>query len=343
MKKFAATAVLIAIAGAASAQSSVTLFGVVDASAKYVKNGDNKQKTLGTNGINSSRFGVRGIEDLGGGLKAGFWLESGFNPDTGSQSNATSFWNRRSTVSLIGGFGELRVGHDYTPTFFGFADYDAFGTNGVGDSSKFQSNLGSTEATDVRADNAISYFLPTGIGGVYGQGMVAAGEGTSGKKYVGGRIGFAAGPFDVSGSYGQTSVTANTAGDDKYKVATLGASYDLGMVKFSGYYSQTKWGDLKLGVWDIGATAPIGQGRVRASYVNANASGVSQFGVDTGANDANQFALGYIYDLSKRTAVYTSYARVKNKGNATFAVASSPTLLPGATSQGFEVGLRHSF
>ena len=343
MKKFAATAVLIAIAGAASAQSSVTLFGVVDASAKYVKNGDNKQKTLGTNGINSSRFGVRGIEDLGGGLKAGFWLESGFNPDTGAQSDSSRFFNRRSTVSLIGGFGELRLGRDYTPSYYGFADYDAFGTNGVGDSSKFQSNLGSTEVTDVRADNAISYFLPKSIGSLYGQVMVAAGEGTSGKKYVGGRVGYAAGPFDVSGSYAQTTVTANASGDDKYKVAILGASYDLAMVKLSGYYSQTKWGDLKLGVWDIGATAPIGQGRVRASYVHANASGVSQFGADTGANDADQFALGYIYDLSKRTAVYTSYARVKNKGNATFTVASSPALLPGATSQGLEVGLRHSF
>src|SRR5207253_1303289 len=115
-----------------SAQSSVTLFGIADVGVRNVKNGDNSIKSVSSNGINTSRLGFRGTEDLGGGLRAGFWLETGLNPDTGSQSDGTRFWNRRSTVSLAGSFGEVRLGRDTTPTFTGYADFDAFGTNGVG-------------------------------------------------------------------------------------------------------------------------------------------------------------------------------------------------------------------
>src|SRR5947207_566921 len=77
MKKFATLAVLAAASAGAYAQSSVTLFGIVDEAARYVKNGDLKVKSLASGGINTSRLGVRGTEDLGDGLKAGFWLETG--------------------------------------------------------------------------------------------------------------------------------------------------------------------------------------------------------------------------------------------------------------------------
>ena len=116
MKKFATLAVLAAASVGAYAQSNVTLFGVLDVNARYVKNGDEKLKTLGSGGINTSRLGVRGTEDLGDGLKAGFWLETGLNVDSGTQSDATRFWNRRATVSLSGNFGEVRLGRDFTPT-----------------------------------------------------------------------------------------------------------------------------------------------------------------------------------------------------------------------------------
>ena len=86
MKKFALLAVLAGISASAAAQSSVTLFGILDINARYVKNGDLKVKSLSTDGVNSSRLGVRGVEDLGDGLKAGFWLESAVNPDTGTSN-----------------------------------------------------------------------------------------------------------------------------------------------------------------------------------------------------------------------------------------------------------------
>lgn len=342
MKKFATLAVLAAISGGAYAQSSVTLFGVIDEAARYVKNGDLKIKSLASGGINTSRLGVRGVEDLGDGLKAGFWLETGLNADSGTQSDSTRFWNRRSTVSLMGNFGEIRLGRDFTPTYTGYSDYDPFGDNGVAASSKFDSNLGTLRDTGTRADNQIAYFLPSNLGGVYGRASVAAGEGTAGKKYYGGRIGYAAGPVDVSVSYGQTTV-APLLGEDKFKIADIGASYDFGVVKAMGYYTQSKFADQKIATYSIGAVVPVGVGQIKAAYTHANASGTNAAGVNVDANDANQFALGYIYNLSKRTAVYGTGAYVKNKGNATFAVASAPTLVAGGKSTGLEVGLRHTF
>lgn len=345
MKQIATLALLAAASAAASAQtSSVTLFGILDAGVRHVKNGDDSITSQSSNGLNTSRFGVRGLEDLGGGLQAGFWLESGLNPDTGTTSDGSRFWNRRSTVSLISSsLGEVRLGRDYTPTYTGYADYDAFGTNGVGDASKFFSALGTAADTGVRADNQVSYFLPSALGGIYGQVSVAAGEGAVGKKYYGGRLGYRAGPLDVSGSIGQTTVAPNAAGEDKFKAYDIGASYDFGIAKLTGYYSQTKFDQLKLGVVNIGALVPAGPGKVRVSYVRANASGTTAAGVDTDANDANQLALGYVYDLSKRTALYGTVARVNNKGNAAFAIAGGPTLLAGRDSTGYEFGLRHSF
>ena len=344
MKKFAVLAVFAAVSVSAQAQSAVTLFGTLDVNARYVKNGDNTLKSLSTDGATSSRFGVRGVEDLGDGLQAGFWLESGVGVDQGSAGDGSKFWNRRSTISLLGGFGEVRLGRDTVPTYTGSSDYDVFSTAGVATGDKFitvtDSKLGAAALdTSKRADNQISYFTPNSLGGFYGRASVAAGEGSAGKKYIGGRAGYATGPLDVSLSYGQTTVKA-VAGDDKFNVFDLGASYDFKVVKVLGYYTQSKFGADKLAVFNLGVQVPVSQaGVVRVSYVNANASTSGA----TNPNDANQFAVGYLHNLSKRTALYTTVARVSNKGAATFAVATTPTMAAGKDSTGFEFGVRHSF
>jgi predicted porin len=347
MKKTAALALLAGVSAVAHAQSNVTLFGVVDVAARYTKNGDNNVTSLASNGVQTSRLGIRGVEDLGGGLKAGFWLETGLNPDNGTTSDGSRFWNRRSTVSLLGNFGEVRLGRDTTPTFTGYADYDPFGTNGVADASKFVNKGGTNVDTNVRADNLASYFLPSGIGGVYGQVSAAAGEGTAGKKYYGGRIGYAAGPLDVSASYGQTDVSPLPGtGEDKYKLGSIAASYDFKVVKLTGYVTQVKYADEKLTIANIGALVPVGPGTIRVGYVNANASGHTPTGVSLEDSDAQQFAVGYLYDLSKRTSLYTTVARVNNKNGAAYVVDSNPALPSpnnGKDSTGFEVGIRHRF
>lgn len=347
MKKFAALAVLAGVSALAHAQSNVTLFGVLDVAARHTKNGDDSVTSLSSNGAQSSRLGVRGFEDLGGGLKAGFWLEAGLNPDTGTQSDSSRFWNRRSTASLVGGLGELRLGRDQTPTFTGYADYDAFGTNGVADGSKFVSKLGTNADTTVRADNMVSYFLPSGLRGVYGQFSVAAGEGTAGKKYYGGRFGYAAGTLDVSVSYGQTEVTplAGTS-EDSHQLGSIGASYDFRLMKVTGYVSQAKYADAKQTIVNIGASVLLGSGAVRVSFIDANASGRTPAGASLERDDATQFALGYVYDLSKRTTLYTTVARVSNDNAAAYMVDRNPALPSpntGRDSTGFEVGIRHRF
>ena len=129
-KSLLAVAVLGAFAGAASAQSSVTLFGVVDLSANYIKNGKTSVKSMNSDMLNSNRLGFRGTEDLGGGMTAGFWLEGGMAPDTGTAGGFN--FTRRSTVSLTSKAGEIRLGRDYTNSFSTVATYDAYGANGMG-------------------------------------------------------------------------------------------------------------------------------------------------------------------------------------------------------------------
>jgi predicted porin len=354
-KSLLALAVLGAFAGVASAQSSVTLFGVVDVNARYVKNdGAARRVSLSTDGINSSRFGVRGTEDLGGGLKAGFWLEGGLSADTGNAGG--KFWGRRSVVQLIGGFGELRLGREYTPTFWANTIYDAFGTNGVGSSLNVQQiqlaygpvspttgPVNGVNTTFVRTDNAINYYLPSNIGGIYGQFTAAAGEGnttgTSGaSKYVGGRVGFAAGPFDVSAAYGSANLFGAYAGE-KQKDMNVGASYDLGVVKLMGYVARATVPTFKENRYSFSVVAPIGQGEIHAGYDRSKMTN------DAGTvdNTVSQFALGYVYNLSKRTAVYSNLVRLSNGSLTNISVGSAPTGTLGGKSTGAEFGVRHIF
>ena len=342
-KSLLALAVLGAFAGVASAQSSVTLFGVVDLNARYVKNdGSNRRLSLSQDGINSSRIGFRGTEDLGGGLKAGFWLEGGLSADTGNSGISSDsagkasgkFFGRRSTVSLMGGFGEVRLGRDYTPSFWNQTIFDAFGTVGLGDSSGILQMVAPDFA---RADNTIGYFLPSGIGGLYGQAMVAAGEATAAGRYVGGRIGFAAGPFDVAAAYAEETLAAG-----KYKTANVGGSYDLGVAKLMGYYNEDKLSSAKEKRLSVSVVVPIGQGEI---HVGGQQSKFTDTGV---SNKVSKYAVGYVYNLSKRTALYSNVARMSN-GNLSQlslgSVGSSATAAPtlGGKSTGAEFGVRHIF
>lgn len=346
MKHIAALALLATAAATASAQSNVTLFGVVDVAVRNVKNGDNTVRSMASGGYNTSRLGFRGVEDLGGGLKAGFWLETGFNADTGTQSDATRFWNRRSTISLSGNFGEIRLGRDFTPTYTGYADYDAFGTTGIASADKFATTFGTAVDTNTRSDNEFSYFTPGNLGGFKAQVSFAPSEKAAGKKYIGGRAGYAAGPVDVTASYGQTDSVLNANGNQKLKIAIIGGSYDFGVVKLLGYYNQYKLADQKLAVANLGVHVPVGAGTIRASYIHADASGRTAAGVNTENNDSSQIAIGYVHDLSKRTALYTTVARVNNKERAAFVTSASPALPSpnnGRDSTGVEFGMRHRF
>ena len=360
-KSLLALAALTAFSGVASAQSSVTLFGVADVNLRNVKNGSTSLRSMSQDGIASSRLGIRGVEDLGGGLRGSFWFEGAITPDNGTAGGQT--WQRRSTVSLSGGFGEVRLGRDYTPTFWNHNVFDPFGTNGVGSQTNLMQEYGvaspvraSGATTIVRANNSVGYFLPSGLGGIYGQFMVAAGEGVAGNKYIGGRVGYSAGPLNVAFAIGNTEV--NSTRD--LNAWNLAGSWNLGFMNLMGQYhsykvDNTSGADPKQTNLMIGAVVPMGASTFRASYGRATInSGVS------GSSDqkASQFALGYQYDLSKRTAVYTNFSRVSNDTGTRFAVAGGGTATaspnnggspafggtatkPGST--GYEFGVRHTF
>ncbi|URI10405.1 porin [Aquincola tertiaricarbonis] len=334
-KTLFALAALGAFAGAASAQSSVQLFGTVDLAARYVKNGDVKRTDLASNGNSTSRLGVRGVEDLGGGLKAGFWLEAAVNPDSGT-ADSSRFWGRRSTVSLMGDFGEVRLGRDKMPTQLAFEAYDVFGATGIADiNTTYRVPSGITVAANSRADNAVQYFLPGNLNGVYGSLAVAAGEGVTGGKYMGGRLGWASGPVDVSVAYGQNEITDS----DDFKRFVVGGSYDFQVVKVLANYQETKFQDQKDRHMTVGASVPFGVGEFKASYSKIDGRGGA-----IADRDADQFAIGYVHNLSKRTALYTTYAYIKNDGTANYVVADNgATSMTGRKSQGVDVGIRHSF
>ena len=367
-KSLLALAVLGAYAGVASAQSSVTLYGTLDVAGKYVKtDGYDRRISESTDGINSSQLGFRGVEDLGGGLKAGFTYLAGINPNNGdsniavpvvasnngSGSNARSqFFNRRSTVSLFGNWGEIRLGRDYTPDFWSQTIDDAFGTNGLGSSLNVRQLYAGT-----RRDNSIGYFLPANIGGFYGQAMVASAYGTNNGgggqtattdkfgRYVGGRIGFAAGPFDVAAAYADQRRNDLIVGGSTPRQSTwnIGGSWDFGVAKVLGYYDHedlnTSPIERKEDVWHISGVIPFGQSEVHVGYTN------SKLKPSQGASTTvDQWAATYQYNLSKRTALYATASRLDNKDNTTLALPGSP----GATqvngkSSGAEFGIRHFF
>jgi predicted porin len=365
MKKSLIALAVLASASAAYAQSSVTLFGIVDVALSAGHGSVANRTQLTTSGYNSSRIGFRGVEDLGGGMSASFWLEAGFNPDSGvgqatnvnNQSTGSSpscavagptatcsvnqmgsqglTFNRRSTVSLGGGWGEVRLGRDYTPQFWNLTVFDPFGTNGVGTTQTLNSSVGGP--TVVRASNSIGYFLPGSLGGFYGQVQYSLGENlrnavnSKDGDGLGLRVGYANGPVNVAGSYSRTRFAT---GD--IKSTNLGGQWDFGVAKAMGHYVRDRVDNGASGKgYLIGALVPVGPGEIRLAY--------SQYKNDlAGEPKAKKLALGYVHNLSKRTAVYTTIARVRNSGGSAQALGGSVTAA-NDSSTGFDIGVRHSF
>jgi len=387
MKKTLIAAAVLSLSGAAFAQTNVTLFGIVDA-AIGIGNGSVSDKTqLKNSGFNSSRFGVQGVEDLGGGLRAGFWLEAGVNNDDGtgqaSQNNnqlaplsvtmkdgAVSAasnapinarnqgltFNRRSIVSLGGNWGQINAGRDYTPHFWNHTAFDPFGTNGVGTSMAMTGRTGGE--TSVRASNSIAYAYGYGFNGakVFGTGglnidlMYYMGENNSGAvnsddgQGTSARIGYAGKNWNVAVGSGKTDFAANQAAGATGAIApagnitttNFGGNYNLGVANVMALWNEDKVGSgaKQVGML-VGATAPMGQGLVRASYSTTE--------VDTsGGAGTKQIALGYVHNLSKRTQLYATYARATNDNKAKVALNGASTA-ENASSSGMDFGIKHNF
>jgi predicted porin len=353
-------AALSSVASLAHAQGTVQLFGVLDISYLHTSaDGNGSASSIATDANTSNRLGFRGTEDLGGGLKAAFWLEAGLSPDSGigqatSVDNKTAglagingsqglTFGRKSTVSLIGSFGELRLGRDYVPSFMNLtASTHPFGTAGVGNSGQMfypVNPAGSAVRNIVRASNSIGYFLPAGLGGFTGHFMYAIGEQASNAgataddgQYVGASIGYRSAALNMVIA---TGTTKYATGD--FTQSNFAVNYQFGPAKLMYLWGKNEVGVTSTTANMVGTQYKVGTGEVRFAYTTLKANKV--------ANDATQWAVGYVHDLSKRTALYVNYSQVSNDGAGTrFAVGGgNSTTTPGGGSTGYDIGIRTSF
>lgn len=308
-KSLLALAVLGAFAGAASAQSSVTLYGKLDLGFAKAAGSADKQVADGSR----SRVGFRGVEDLGGGLKALFQFEHRFNPDDGTVTNA-AFWYGISTVGLGGSFGTVNLGRQYTAAFSLATDViDPFGGYTV---AGLRGESLTKSVARLRTDNSVRYdgafgglkvaadIAETPAGGVDRPYSVAAQ--------------YAAGPFMVAASYDNP-----TGANDN--LTTLGGSYTFGPAKVSlglgrGKTDEASSRTVKQAL--AGVTVSVGAaGQVLAGYAQQ----------EVGTDDATKkVSLGYRHNLSKRTQLYTDVTRVND-------------LLSKTEKTGYDFGVIHTF
>lgn len=369
MKKSLTSLATLAFAGLASAQSTVTLFGVIDADISHYSQGGLSKTLMSTSGNGPSSLGFRGTEDLGGGMTAGFWLEAALLNDTGAYAGSVLF-GRRSTVSLATDYGEVRLGRDAPPSWWNNVVFDPFGGAGPAGGTNITKGGGSngfngtSPLAFTRINNSIQYlwgFAPnaqTAIGsGIYAQLTYAFPENISGTpaiaQYAGGRLGYTAGPMNVAVSYA-TSKGAPLPGErglySKFKDFNLGGAYKVGPVNLMAHFgiNDSDVAGTKYTHWGAGAMIDAGAGYIPISYNVTKQN-------DTASDGAHQIAVGYVYYLSKRTTVYTALSHIQNKNNGTYTFlggngGGSPGLETAfgggrtfGSGTGYDVGMRTSF
>ncbi len=326
-KSFLALALMSAFSGAAFAQSSVTIYGIVDMGLVRDDNGAGAKTSLDSGIQNGSRLGFKGVEDLGSGLKANFVLEMGLNADTGASAQGATF-GRQAYVGLSGDFGSVNLGKQKSVTYDIGDNVDPFHIGLAGDINRLFK-------TSTRTDNAITYStnsLSGFVGSVqYGFGEVAGNN--SGNRKVGVSGVYSDGPVYAAIAYEKLN---DAAGNDANagKKTFVGGTYDFTVVKAHAAYETIKGGTNDDRVWMIGATVPFGPGAFVADYTQSKNKAVDNA-------DAKQFAIGYTYDLSKRTDIYTSFSRTTIDNNA--GTKYSTIAAGGQTDKLINVGLRHKF
>jgi len=469
MKKTLVALATLAVAGGAFAQSGnaraidgsgVTIFGVADANINRITVDGSAQsvtRLVGGGSNESTRLGFRGVEDIGGGWGAGFWLEAGYNQDDGTGQNSTiantfngdkltistattaastaSYslngrqgltFNRAAVVSLLNkGFGEIRVGRDYNPSFWNNTVFDPFGTVGVGSANNvilgiasLNSQISSNPVPTVRTSNSIGW-LSNDMGGIRAQlqyafsevpafcaNNVAATVNTTNTNYCGGQSGdgnnlgfrlqYNSGPIALAMANSKTTygsdtlagtnassvlqatsaqITAAAGGVSGLYQATptrgtltvtnFAGSYTVGAVKVMAQMGQQALADAtgtgasalstgrKFNYTVLAATYTSGAMTYKASYVTGKRS-ESQGSTATANEDGSktdQVALGFVYDLSKRSAVYGTYSSLKATAGSGSAAMRATMGLNGdviaagntATTTGIDLGIRHRF
>jgi len=334
-KSLLALAVLTAVSGAAFAQSSVTLYGKVDLGLVLDSgNASGKSIRLDSGVTGGSRIGFKGVEDLGGGMKAAFQLETGYCADSAAGApnfctGSNQFMGRQAHGDLTGAFGALSAGRQYSIGFNNLSTIDPFGTGFAGQINNI------VDPSGIRLNNSVTYATPN-MGGFVGSAEIAFGEQTGNwqaNRETGAGLTYASGPAYVGFSFYDVSNSAgNGAARKNY---TLGGTYDFGVIKLHAL-AQKSTGPSSLDVLDLmgGVTIPVAHGNLMASYIHHN----DRTSAD---KDAQQLGVGYLYPLSKRTSVYGAFARILNQHGATFTVGNATA--SGTGNKAFDVGVVHNF
>jgi len=341
-KSLLALAVLTAVTGAASAQSSVTLYGKVDLGMVLDSGGASGKSVRIASGVTGgSRIGFKGVEDLGGGMKAAFQLETGYCADSAAGApnfctGSNQFMGRQAHGDLTGAFGAISAGRQYSLGFNNLSTIDPFGTGFAGQSNNSSAaGVYMVDPSGIRLNNSVTYSTPN-MGGFTVSAEAALGEQTGNwqaNRETGAAVTFASGPAYAGFSYYDVS-NASGVGAAK-KVYLLGGTYDLGVIKLHAL-AQKVTGPSSLDLFNMmgGVTVPIAGGNLLASYVHHNDR-------TSGDKDANQIGVGYLYPLSKRTSVYTAFARIQNQHGAAFLVGNATE--QGTGNKAFNFGVVHNF
>jgi predicted porin len=327
-------ALALLAAGAASAQSSVTIYGRMNVSAEQQENigATGKQKVLQNS---ASRLGFKGTEDLGGGLKAGFQLEHGLNADTGAAtSGAAGFWGRQSEVNLSGGFGMIRMGRFTSEAYFATADYISMHNHDTGTSEdKLYAYIG-------RNSNKIAYRTPEFVKGLTLEGAVSAGEGAAGaKRNYDFAANWALGALQLGAGYEKADSGFAGASAKQYGVRAL---YEAGPLVFGAYVQRDTNGyGANLGNrTTVRGSVAYNFGANELHFNYGQAGNYSKLG----DSKASQMTVAYNYNLSKRTKVYAFYTTVNNNQLNYFGVGTRPSATADFRDpKAFALGVRHNF
>lgn len=335
-KSLVALAVLASFGGAAFAQSSVTLYGLIDQGV--AKGNGGTAANVGGNGVDkswrlqqaaSSRFGLRGNEDLGGGLSAQFQIEHRFIPDTGADAGPV-FWAGRSWVQLtMAGVGSVNLGRQYLPTFWVQLKADPFGWDGVGQIGSMQ-NAGFAaqgSGSSIRTNNAVT-FKSANFGGLSFEAQTGLSEATQAGRNDSFNVIYKGGPVFIGA--GMAKVNGGPATVNDNRLITVTGAYDLGMAEIALNYGQAKVGGGRLTnkFWNVGATVNLAGGKLKAAYAILDPNGPN--------NKQKKFGLGYDYPLSKRTNLYADLG----VGNQDGRNAANQTFSRNTT---YQFGVKHLF
>jgi len=362
------TAIVLAagglLAGSAFAQSSVTLYGIVDQSLRFTTNADganHSQTQLQNGAVTNSRWGLKGSEALGNNLSAVFQLENGFDPDTGKANQGGRLFGRKAFVGLMGDFGAIKLGRQSSEGFNLFGDFDPLTVG------NYNQNAWPFFLTQFRDDNMISYagaFGGLSLGASYGFGetpgsLTRANPGTGSSPYWGARASYASGGFAAGGVYQEfRDVNGNKAqmwgaaakyaiGQAKVFLGYLGGKDRTGLVD-ANFFALSNSGNLIPAGGDYTANPrKDAAGYIGATYQATPALALT--GVFYGDHIRNTNGLSDVtgnrytgvllaeYSLSKRTQLYGTVDYNKVTGGA-------KTQLPGKDNQlGLAAGIRHIF